>query len=382
MQPRRRVATALLAPTLGIVGLLAPSSVAVGAIAESHPSSLAALSFASADDGWAVGTIEIGGRWRTLIQHIDPAGWHTVDSPSSRDDSYLEGVAATSASDAWAVGHSQTSTTAHALMEHWDGQAWTLADPPPLGGRRSVVLTGISALSASDVWAVGYTERAARRRALAIHWDGQAWSVESPDLPAGASGAELRGVSAFSTDEVLAVGSTTTGAGTQALVERWDGARWTPQEPLEPGTSSSLYGVDVDAASDAWVVGDWSAPGKGSRSLIEHWDGTSWKRMRHWNYRDGHYNHLACVSAVAPDDVFAVGYFDTVGPTRSLVLRWDGQSWTHTHELHGGSPSRLAGVQMLTPTDGYAVGSTTLGGTVRSMVGRWTGDHWERLPHE
>ena len=52
-------------------------------------------------------------------------------------------------------------------------------------------LTGITARSASDVWAVGYTTGP---KTLTLHWDGTTWTtVSSPDV---GSASQLTSVSA------------------------------------------------------------------------------------------------------------------------------------------------------------------------------------------
>lgn len=64
----------------------------------------------------------------------------------------LNAVTAVSATDAWAVGYYQTPTASRALVEHWNGVAWRLVGSPAPPGSE---LKGIAALSVNDVWAVG-----------------------------------------------------------------------------------------------------------------------------------------------------------------------------------------------------------------------------------
>ena len=69
---------------------------------------------------------------------------------------------------------------------HWDGTAWTITPSPAAG-----TLTGITARSASDVWAVGYTTGP---QTLTLHWDGTTWTtVPSPNV---GSASQLTSVSA------------------------------------------------------------------------------------------------------------------------------------------------------------------------------------------
>jgi hypothetical protein len=69
-------------------------------------------------------------------------------SPNATAYDELEAVTALSASDAWAVGVAYSSTNATPLTEHWNGTQWSII-PSPIQGNGS--LDGTS----TDVWAVG-----------------------------------------------------------------------------------------------------------------------------------------------------------------------------------------------------------------------------------
>ena len=73
-----------------------------------------------------------------------------------------------------------------------------------------------------------------------------------------------------------------------------------------------------------WAVGQtWDFTG--GQSLIVHWDGATWSIVD--NPHPGFHDILYGVAAVAADDVWAVGnsYFD--GLQQSVVEHWDGDSW-------------------------------------------------------
>jgi hypothetical protein len=151
-----------------------------------------------------------------------------VPSPNQQGANHneLTGVAAVSANDVWAVGDSLcTSATCgatdndtappEALIEHWNGTNWKVVPSPILGSYGQ--LNGIAAVSASNVWAVG--EKGFRRNSygsfspfgtLIEQWDGTGWNiVSSPNLGSspGSSENELTGVAAVSASDVWAVGS-------------------------------------------------------------------------------------------------------------------------------------------------------------------------------
>ena len=65
-------------------------------------------------------------------------------------------MSALSRTDAWAVG---TSFGPDDLTLHWNGTAWSQVSVPSPGSTANKQLSGVSAVSASDAWAVGYGQR-------------------------------------------------------------------------------------------------------------------------------------------------------------------------------------------------------------------------------
>ena len=55
-----------------------------------------------------------------------PCGWPNA----SGGENVLESASALSANDIWAVGYSVMGGVAHTLSEHWDGNSWTIAPSP------------------------------------------------------------------------------------------------------------------------------------------------------------------------------------------------------------------------------------------------------------
>ena len=158
-----------------------------------------------------------------------------------------------------------------------------------LGSGRSGSLTGVSAESAIDAWAVGYygNPTTFATESLTLHWDGTKWSKVSSPNPGGTTSSShfnfLAGVSATSATDAWAVGgytNPTTGA-IETLVLRWNGTKWSKVASPNPGgtsanDSSSLAGVSADLASDAWAVGAISPTTSAEETIVLHWNGTSW----------------------------------------------------------------------------------------------------------
>ena len=61
---------------------------------------------------------------------------------------------------------------------HWDGTSWSLIPSPDPGGGDAGAsqLFAVSAVSPTDVWAVGLYTGDIAIDTLILHWDGTAWS--------------------------------------------------------------------------------------------------------------------------------------------------------------------------------------------------------------
>src|SRR5207248_2376891 len=118
-------------------------------------------------------TIFLGaGAWQASASSV----WAVVPTPNVGSDiNELSASSALSSTDAWAVGSFEDSSlTTRTLIEHWNGSRWKIiASPNPDPVQND--LLGVAAVSASDVWAVGFSGQ--EKRVLVEHWNGTAWSV-------------------------------------------------------------------------------------------------------------------------------------------------------------------------------------------------------------
>src|SRR5579859_3924011 len=259
---------------------------------------LSAVAAISTHDAWAVGDSKaagIGSPFQALIEHWNGASWNVVKSPNPGSDvNILRGVTAISANDVWAVGSyisGGISGPTRTLIEHWNGASWSVVESPSPGAHGNA-LGGVSAISANDVWAVGGSDTFQGQndvsQTLIEHWNGRNWSVvQSPNLGKGDA---LRGVSAISANDVWTVGfnAGSSDTSTQVLIEHWNGVRWSLVTSPGPGESGGLSGVSAISANDVWAVGYTSvlqrtAGGKSNtvwKPLIEHWNGRSWSVVK------------------------------------------------------------------------------------------------------
>jgi hypothetical protein len=300
-------------------------------------------------------------------------GFAVVPSPNaSSADNTLSDVAVVSASDAWAVGEYTLdgSGAVRTLIQHYDGTGWTIVPSPNrlLGTGRNQIntLLGVTAISSTDVWAVGYTVSLDDPyRTLTVHWNGTTWSiVDSPNYTFPGAYNTLLDVSAAGTDDVWAVGGSALGGGSgRGLLLHYDGAAWSLQ-PAPPDAElwslSGRNGVLALSPGDVWAVGDydawhydgtaWTVPAAGAQfandvdaagpgtvwavgSFIanpysggtrypigHHFTGTSWQQHHAADLQPGAFNG---VTVRAADDVVAVGYSGQF----AYALRWNGTTW-------------------------------------------------------
>lgn len=268
----------------------------------------------------------------TIVEHWNGSAWSVVPSPNvGTQGSELLGVAAISATDVWAVGDVSTSTTVNgnrALIEHWNGSAWS-AVPAPSPSNQGDNLTAVAAITPSNVWAVGYFESSNQGAILPLieHWNGSTWSVVTAGIQA-AAGTFLNGITALSATDIWAVGYA--GFGTNREMH-WNGTRWSVTSASFPsGGQESLGGVAAAGSNDIWAVGSYAPTTFAElQTLALHWDGTTWTKVTTPNV-DKYFNLFFGVAALRRNDVWAVGYAYTPHGLgfSTLTEHWDGTQWT------------------------------------------------------
>jgi hypothetical protein len=339
---------------------------------------LGGVAATSPRNAWAVGsyTTDFGGNpmEHTWIEHWDGTAWTRQASPNPGSPYMniqgLSDVAATSPTNAWAVGAYNEwnggccTEAGHTVILHWDGTRWARVPAPNPGGMDDS-LSAVAATSADNAWAVGnwsIPEDAGGGpgHTVIVHWDGTAWThVPSPNP---GSDSYLAGVAATSPANAWAVGRSANpkaANSAKTLILHWDGTAWTRVPSPSPGPSSALYGVAATSPTDAWAVGgslgtnpDGSTSGK---TLILHWDGTTWTRVPSPSPRP--HSGLFSVAATSPTDAWAVGIPYTNTGTKSLIEHWDGTTWTRVPTPNPNSDSYLSAVAATSPANAWAVGS-------------------------
>ncbi|HMA38254.1 MAG TPA: S-layer homology domain-containing protein [Chloroflexia bacterium] len=288
-------------------------------------------------------------------------GWQVVSSPNPGEGyQLLQSVSAVSPSDIWAVGSDRNIAGMYETRtEHWDGVAWTAVPSPNVGSGRNYLL-GVAAHSPTDAWAVGYYDNpSGGSLSLIEHWDGSAWTVVPGANPSSSVFPE--GVTALAADDAWLVGTYFGGSYALPLVEHWNGSVWTlvPCPNGGPG-NNELLGVAARSPTDIWAVGFYGASGA-YQTLAEHWDGSAWTavpgpdtgRVANWLYG---------VAPVSASDVWAVGFSSAGGSSSApLAEHWDGSAWTVVPIPAPGNAGVLYGLAALNAADVWAVGAGSSG---------------------
>lgn len=233
-------------------------------------------------------------------------------------------------------------------------------------------LLGVTCNSATDCWAVGGSHSA-----LIEHWNGSRWSVVAS--PAFSSISILSDVTCVSTSDCWAVGSyyNDVSGRVETLIEHWDGVGWSAVN--SPNASASipnkLEAVTCNSASDCWAVGSYGAQSTvAQQTLIEHWDGFFWSIVASPNTSPTQENFLSGVTCAGPSDCWAVGH--TTLSTQGLIQHWDGVAWTIVASPAPNTPMVIRGVTCTSPTECWAVGYFHNGAGNQSLVEKWDGNTW------
>jgi len=302
-------------------------------------SALSGVAVASATNIWAVGQYATSsGFFNTLTEHWNGTSWSVVTSPNSTSQyNDLTGVAVVSANDIWAVGNSNVGS--QTLIEHWNGSTWSIVSSPNPGSSGNT-LNAVVAVSKSNVWAVGSSYNSSGiQQTLIERWNGTQWNVVSSPNP-GASINDLSGVTAVSASHVWAVGYHDGNNTTQTLIEQWNGTTWSVVTSPNPASGSFLNGVTATSTSNVWAVGTTSVNFGLSQTLIEHWNGSTWSVVTSPSPGSAN-NMLNAVAVVSASDVWAVGgYASNQYASHSLVEYWNGSTWSVVKSPNVGTPPR------------------------------------------
>ncbi|MDY6794526.1 MAG: YCF48-related protein [Actinomycetota bacterium] len=241
----------------------------------------------------------------TQVKADTNTGWYEQQSGTTED---LRGVSAVNASNAWAVGDSGTILKTTDGGVNWISQeSGTTED-----------LWGVSSLDPNTAWAVGSSGTILKTINGGVDWMPQTSGVSY----------DLREVSAVDANTAWAIGNSS-----KILKTINGGNIWTAQAS---GTIYALNGLCAVDTENAWAVG--------SVNILRTTDGgTTWQ-----NQSQPPGSAPMAVSAVDTKTAWVVGYFGDIAKTVDGGVTWTPQE--------SGISERLWGVSSLDSTTAWAVG--------------------------
>lgn len=292
--------------------------------------------------------------------------WKVMPSPSPDASNELTAVAAINSKDVWAVGShaaddSSCPCVVFPLAEHWDGQAWTVDSPAGVPDAGATTLSAVTSITGThDVWAVGGWYDNLTLRPVAYRHSAGGWQrMPLPDL--GGSGT-LFGVTSNGAADAWAVGTMTTAAhGTRPLVLHWNGSSWSAMDTSALAQNGTLRSVAYVGKKTLYAVGDVSSFGQPSQPMMVKVAATRVKQVASpLATLDG---MLTAVTAVPQSrELWATGIDNTTAD--AVFLHFDGTAWSLRSRIAGGAQGS---VTAFSANDVWAAG----GG-----IEHWNGIAW------
>jgi hypothetical protein len=298
--------------------------------------------------------------------------WATMTSRNPGPvDNNLYGVTALSASNVWAVGEYFAGVDTKTLIEHWNGKNWKVIQSPNKG--TDDVLNSVYAVSPANVWAAGsYSDRT-----LIEHWNGTTWKiVASPNLGLGSNGlTAIRGTSAR---DIWAVGDAVTSYPiAKTVILHWSGRRWQlVSSPSIAKRPNFLQAVRPLSATEAWAVGHYVSASGASKTLTLLLSKGHWRIVASPNGPGTGGSDLRGVLVTSTASSWAVGSYEDGPVDKTFILHWNGRRWQKAVSPDVGKDSdALYAIGATSAANMYAVG-TDYSTTSRALVLHWNGSHW------
>lgn len=239
-------------------------------------------------------------------------------------------------------------------------------------------LYAVDAYSSSNVWASGTfrNNQSGPDHALLERWNGSKWTVV-PSVST-LNETDLKGVAVASKSSVFAVGSASNNSTGKAVIEHWTrgGGVVLMKNPQPGDTWTELNAVTAVSPKNVWAVGDYDSSGVW-KTLILHWNGRKWTKFTSPSPSSTS-NVLNSVSAISSGDVWAVGVTAALGGgLQTLTLHFDGSSWSQFASSNVPSKdNRLLAVAGSSTGDVWAVGYAGTAGAPDTLTLHWNGSLW------
>jgi hypothetical protein len=264
----RRAGTALAAAALAAAAWLpgtASASTGWQVVFQAHygaPSLVNGLSGVAASgpaDAWAVGGTDPSGegtQGAPVADHWNGTSWHAATLPGGLTGDLIA-VSVPAPGDAWAV----SQLSGYAL--HWDGMSWSVARTWPEHQLPSQI-TDVTAFSPTNVWVFGGP--GAFPGIGTWHLRGSTWH-HITGLAGGVTFA-----SALSRSDIWAIGDSVS---PEDILLHYNGTAW---QQLSSPALTGLQFTRILALSDSnvWVIG---SPSGGPQNRLLHFNGSTWRSV-------------------------------------------------------------------------------------------------------
>ena len=250
---------------------------------------LLAVSASSATDAWAVGRtqiqqVQLRSRW-PCTGTAPPGRYRPGLPPRSRHQRRLSRRRGGHQPERRLRDRRQRRTAVGSLA-HWNGTAWSpVTLPLPPNAPSNTTLNAISADGPNDVWIVGTFLDSAngQNETFSMHFNGIGL-----ERGADAAGEQLEHQRVLPVQRrsrrtaPATCGRSATAAsrraGSQTLIEHFNGTAWCIVPSPSPGSNAMLGGVTTsNAANNVWAVGaDTPAGTTTQQTLTLNWNGTAW----------------------------------------------------------------------------------------------------------
>jgi len=326
----------------------------------------------------AVGKQTTAGVNTPYAQYWGGASWtnQSVAVPAGATASELQSNSCYGSVACTAVGSYTTRSGTFSLAESWTGFSWTIQATPNPAGATETQFQDVSCAASfggSECLAVGSSVVGGVRSAMGQRWSSREWALQTVPQPGTATASELNGIACSGGLSVtcVAVGDYTVSGGAYwAMAMTWNGTAWTLQTVPNPAgaTRSILLDVSCSNARTCTAVGGYRDSRGVQQTFVSRWDGTSWTTQTSPNPAGSTNSVLQNVSCLDHDACVAVGDWVNAGSWQPMAMYWNrASSWAldTTPNPSGATFALLDGVECRMTCKG--IGWYTEGGRNRTL---------------
>jgi hypothetical protein len=216
------------------------------------------------------------------------------------------------------------------------------------------------------------------RRALIERWDGTRWTIARPAPTPGLRTVFLFSVSCATPRSCMAIGNALRARRTlTSVTEHWNGTRWRlePTPPAgEPRPGQGLLAVSCPSANGCVAVGNYV-----KATVIERWNGRRWRVSARLPAHGDEYVGLQDVSCPSTSFCLAVGFREPIN--EQFALAYDDSRWS-VAPTSGGGETSLQQASCFSSTFCLAVGAAFSGDAASAVAARWNGRRLTDVPYE